>query len=106
MAVVSYTVRCQFSGEDPGVADRWLEWLCNTHISEVLACGANGAEIVKLSGHPVTFEIRYRFPDRDVFEKYLRDDAPRLRADGLRRFPLELGLGYSRNDGEIVYSVP
>ncbi len=106
MAVVSYTVRCQFSGEAPGVADRWLEWLRNTHISEVLACGATTAEIVRMSGEPLSFEIRYRFPDRDVFEKYLRDDAPRLRADGLRRFPLELGLGYSRNDGEIVFSFP
>jgi Domain of unknown function (DUF4286) len=104
MAVVSYTVRCCFSGEDPGVAARWVEWLRDSHIAEVMAHGASGAEIVRMNGEPETFEIRYRFPDREVFEKYIREHAPDLRADGLRRFPLELGLEYSRSDGDIVYS--
>lgn len=106
MAVVSYTVRCRFSGSDPVVAKRWMEWLRDSHIAEVIAHGANAAEIVRMNEEPETFEIRYRFPDREVFEKYLREYAPGLRADGLRRFPPELGLEYSRSDGDIVFTFP
>lgn len=39
---------------------------------------------------------------RACFETYERDHAPRLRAEGLARFPVESGIRYSRSLGEIV----
>ena len=98
--MIAYTVRCTFT--DPAVADEWLAWLAGEHLAEVVAAGARSAEAVRLDGTPVRCEARYLFEDRAVFERYERDHAPALRADGLRRFPLERGLAYERTVGPIV----
>ncbi len=95
----SYTVRCTFL--NPVVADKWLEWLAEKHIADVLKAGASSAEIFQLDGGSV-YEIRYRFESRSLFEDYERSHAPRLRAEGLERFPLELGLEYSRTHGQSL----
>ena len=97
-----YTVRCEF-GEDAGeVVLDWLDWLQHEHVADVIKAGASGAEIVRMDGERVAYEIRYRFPSRLAFEVYERDRAPQLRGEGLARFPLELGLQYSRTVGEVV----
>ena len=98
-----YTVSCRFTGDDPAVAMRWVEWLRENHIADVIQGGATGAEIVRMNADVPTFEIRYRFATAADFERYLSDHAPALRADGLKAFPLELGLEYSRTDGEVMF---
>ncbi|MEM1178525.1 MAG: DUF4286 family protein [Acidobacteriota bacterium] len=96
---IAYTVSCTFTDAD--VATRWLDWLKNGHLADVIKGGAESAVAVRLDGTPVRCEARYTFPSRRAFEAYERDHAPRLRQEGLSLFPLDLGLEYSRSVGEI-----
>ena len=98
--MVSYTVRCCFA--DSNVADRWLQWLVEEHIQDVLDAGATAAELFEMDSEARTFEIRYQFNSRDEFNFYEQHHAPRLREEGLRKFPLNLGLQYSRTIGETL----
>ncbi len=98
-----YTVKCTFTTDDPELVDRWLAWLKDPHIADVIGAGASGAEVVRMNCDRPSFEIRYRFPTKRVFEKYIAEHALRLRDEGLRLFPLEAGLEYERTDGEVVF---
>lgn len=97
---IAYTVSCSFT--DPAVAGRWMDWLRDGHLADVVAAGAESAYAVKLDGDPVRCEARYTFADRAAFDRYEREHAPRLREEGLSLFPLDLGLSYSRSVGEII----
>jgi dipeptidase E len=100
-AGVTYTVAAAF--EDASLAEEWLRWLTGGHLAEVLAGGAADAEVVELEGAAGrSFEVRYHFPSRAAFERYEREHAPRLRADGLARFPVEKGVKYCRSVGAVV----
>lgn len=99
-ATFRYTVRCTF--EDPSVADAWVEWLCAEHLRDVCDAGALVAEIVEIDSAQRTIEVRYAFEDRASFERYEADHAPKLREEGLRLFPLELGLSYTRSTGIVL----
>lgn len=92
-----YRVRCTFT--DPAVAERWVAWLQQTHLDEVVEAGATSAELLELDGEGPTYEAVYRFADRAAFERYEAEHASRLREDGLQRFPLALGLTYTRTTG-------
>lgn len=100
----SYTVRCTF--EDESVAKEWIEWLRNEHLAEVLAAGALDGELIRFDPSPADApgtraccEARYHFSSREAFAAYERDHAPRLRAEGLKRFPSQRGIVYSRSTG-------
>ncbi|MAJ47246.1 MAG: hypothetical protein CBC35_08325 [Planctomycetes bacterium TMED75] len=96
-----YTVQATF--EDLEVAREWIDWLVEGHCAEVRKGGASNAQVVRLEGDPITLEVRYDFPDRETFERYEADHAPRLREDGLQRFPVERGIRYRRSCGEVVH---
>ena len=96
---IAYTVSCAFT--DAAVADRWMDWLENGHLADVVDAGAESALAVRLDGESVRCEARYVFASRQAFETYEREHAPRLREEGLTLFPLDLGLEYSRSVGEI-----
>ncbi len=98
--VFLYTVACEF--ESVEVAQQWVDWLEREHLADVCAAGALDAEIVRMDGPAIRYEVHYRFRNRAVFEAYERDHAPRLRAESLRVFPLNLGLRYARSTGEII----
>ena len=105
LRMIAYTV-CGFF-TDPAVAEEWIAWLRDEHVAEVIAGGALDAEIVCMDRDPsaaseTRCEIRYRFATRATFEAYLKDHAPRLRAEGLKRFPPERGIRYERTVGEAV----
>ena len=100
MPEIAYTVACTFT--DPEVAERWADWLRDGHLADVCVAGAIDAQAVKIDGEAIRYEARYRFASRSAFEAYERDHAPQLRAEGLQKFPLELGLTYERTVGEIV----
>lgn len=104
MPEIAYTVAVTF--KEQALADSWLAWLRGGHIAEVIAGGATNAEIVAMDGPEAAFEIRYRFAARAVFEKYEREHAPRLRAEGLALFPVEKGVSYRRSLGAVVEQVP
>lgn len=103
-AHLSYTVAVSFT--DPKLADEWLVWLRGGHVAEVLAGGAVAAEIVEMDSPPAGvarhFEVRYRFPTRQAFLDYEQLHAPRLRAEGLAKFPLEMGVSYRRTLGVSI----
>ena len=97
-----YTVLARF--DDPAVGSEWIEWLTGGHCAEVLAAGATDARLIRHEGPDTVVEVRYGFPDRRAFEEYERRHAPRLRREGLERFPPERGISYRRTVGEIVHS--
>ena len=100
-----YTVRCEFTSGSSRTVEAWLTWLRNLHLSDVLRSGASSAEIVEMSGEHPVYEIRYQFPCRADFEKYLNEFAPALRQEGLSLFPPDqLGMKYSRTDGFVIHS--
>ncbi len=99
-ATILYVVRCTFSAGAEPVADRWLSWLRERHLAEVLAAGALSAEVLRMQETPTTYEIHYRFAHEKDFERYEQLEAPKLRAEGLARFPLALGLQYERRVGQ------
>jgi hypothetical protein len=97
---ISYTVAVTLP--DAATAEAWLAWLRGGHVAEVLAGGATAAEIVKLDGDAHGYEVCYRFPSREAFDRYERESAPRLRAEGLRLFPPERGVVYRRWVGVVT----
>jgi hypothetical protein len=100
----AYTVACTF--HDAETAEEWIAWLRDEHLAEVCAAGALDAEVVRFDSMPVRCEVRYHFASREDFARYERDYAPRLRAEGLKRFPPERGLKYERSTGEVVSRHP
>ena len=99
--MVAYTVR--ISCPDVAVASAMRAWLVGGHAAEVCAAGALRAEVtVDADGGGRRIECRYLFATREAFAAYERDHAPRLRADGLRRFPPTTGVRYERSVGEVA----
>lgn len=99
----SYTVACTF--DEAAVADEWIAWLRDEHLRDVCDAGALDAEVTRCdsaSGAGTRCEVRYHFESRAAFERYVREHAPRLREEGLKRFPPERGLSYERSTGEVV----
>ncbi len=105
--MLAYTVAAQFT--DPNVALEWLDWLKGGHVEEVLAGGAISAQIVLIENDQDAmkkFEVRYLFPDGDAFKSYESLLAPRLREDGLKKFPPERGVTYRRTVGHVLATWP
>jgi hypothetical protein len=106
----TYTLTCTF--DDARVGDEWVAWLRDEHLAEVCAAGALDAEIIRCdapagqSASKPRYEVRYHFASRKAFETYERDHAPRLRAEGLKRFPPERGVTYQRATGEVRVTRP
>lgn len=100
MAEIAYTVTATFP--DRQLADEWLRWLREGHIAAVLDGGAASADVVALDSPALSYEVRYRFPSREAFDRYEKDFAPQLRAEGLRLFPIERGIVYRRSVGEMM----
>ncbi len=92
-----YTVRCTFPR--PELRAEWIAWVVDGHAQEVVAAGATSADVVVLEEPPLSADARYTFPSREAFDAYVAEDAPRLRGEGLARFPPELGLRYARSLG-------
>jgi hypothetical protein len=103
---VAYTVRAELP--DAETAERWIAWLVGTHAGEVVACGAESAEVLRLDPEPgeqpprFRAEARYRFASREALADYLANHAPRLREEGLRAFPPASGVRLSRTVGELL----
>ena len=127
MPSILYTVRTTCPNIQ--VRGRFLAWLSPNHIIEVMKGGATAARIVlpdrinnpvrgePARGEPVEpvestdrasdtvpalVETQYVFPSRKVFDTYIRDHAPVLRADGLKHFPPDSGITYERQIAEIA----
>jgi len=73
---------------ESAIAADYRAWL-DGHIHEILAIpGFHEAELLREEddGAHVIWTVRYHLDSRATLETYLRDHAPRLRADGQARF--------------------
>ncbi len=100
MARVAYTVTATLP--DTPTRDLYEAWLLGGHVRQVLAGGAERAQVVRLSDPPLAVQSRYEFASERAFERYLQDHAPALRADGLARFGSVSGVTFRREVGTIL----
>lgn len=76
---------------DAAIRGDYLAWL-RTHIAEICTLdgftGAECFEVVDPAPAPgrASFCVQYRLVDAAALDAYLREHAPRLRADGMARF--------------------
>ena len=75
---------------DADLRKQYLDWL-GPHVAEILALpGFTGADVDEVldPDDPDRMRVcmRYRLTDADALDAYLREHAPRLRAEGLERF--------------------
>jgi hypothetical protein len=76
---------------DAAAHDEYRVWL-RDHIAEILALpGFKGAKMFEVLEPPpsagrIGLCVQYALRDRAALDDYLRDHAPRLRADGVARF--------------------
>lgn len=90
---------------DTTTAAQWVRWMVTEHLAAVTSAGAASARLVRLDGEGVRYRAQYTFASRAAFERYLAEEAPRLRAEGLSRFPAD-AVRYLRTAGEIVTELP
>jgi len=98
MCAILYEVKAEI--EDSAMAEAWAAWMLDKHISDVVSAGASLGRLVRWDAS-TTITAQYEFPSRHAYESYLRDHAPRLRAEGLRRFATDK-VRYTRRAGEIL----
>ncbi|MEY8849680.1 DUF4286 family protein [Psychroserpens sp. XS_ASV72] len=76
---------------DNSIHDEWLEWMKTEHIPQVLGTGkfekATLSQVLveeELGG--ITYSIQYRSYSRAALDAYYKDDADKLRNEGLKKF--------------------
>ena len=94
-----YTVTCALPSEEE--CERYLGWLEDDHLADVVRAGAVSGEAVRLDGEGVVVETRYRFASREAFAAYERGPAEALRAEGREKFGPETGVTFTRSVGEV-----
>ena len=94
---------------DKSVHDQWLEWI-KTHIPQVLATGHfTEAKLTKVLVEEemggTTYSIQCRAKSREALDQYYKNDAERLRKEGMQLFADKM-LAF-RTELEVVdeYSV-
>lgn len=75
---------------DESIHEEWLEWI-KEHIPQVLGTGKFDKAtltrvLVEEEMGGLTYSVQYRSYSREALDAYYREDAERLRADGLKRF--------------------
>lgn len=76
---------------DASAHDDYRMWL-RDHIAEILGLpGFTGAKVFEVLEPPpsagrIGLCVQYALKNRELLDDYLRDHAPRLRADGVARF--------------------
>jgi Domain of unknown function (DUF4286) len=102
MNEVWYMVTATLPDED--TRDAYVEWLRAGHLEQVIRGGASGARLVRIDepARPLEVASVYTFPDRAAFDTYVRDHAPRLRAEGLSKFGPGSGVTFRRQVGTIL----
>lgn len=90
---------------DATTASEYTKWLADGHVQAVLAGGALSAEVVRMEDPAGKFQVesRYVFGSRAAFERYLRETAPGLRAQGLARYPASRGVTFERRIGTLAW---
>ena len=84
---------------DQALADKFERYMRQTHIPDLLKTGHfDGASISK--SQPGVYRVRYEAHDRESLNRYLADDAPRLRSDFNEHFPTRVDV--ARAEWEVL----
>jgi hypothetical protein len=102
VSAIAYTVLATLPDEP--TAREYIGWLEGGHLAAVIAGGVTSAQVIRVqsSAEPIQLEVRYLFPNQQVFDRYVAEVAPALRADGIRLFPPERGIRVDRRFGVVV----
>ncbi|MBP0902664.1 DUF4286 family protein [Mariniflexile gromovii] len=78
------------SNIDESIHDEWLAWI-KEHIPQVLATGKFEKAtltrvLVEEDMGGVTYSVQYRTYSREALDAYYREDAEKLRSEGLKKF--------------------
>lgn len=90
---------------DRQTLDDYVDWLQGGHLQGVLAGGAMRAQIHRMIEPTLQVETRYEFSDRQSFDRYEREFAPTLRAEGRKRFGKLPGVSFARSIAERIADV-
>lgn len=86
---------------DPKITDAWVDWILNEHIREVVSVGAVRGRLIRIDDDGQRFSVQYEFENREALDTYLTEHAPRLRDEGIKRYP-PTQVTYTRRTGEIL----
>ncbi|MBC3758190.1 DUF4286 family protein [Hyunsoonleella sp. SJ7] len=75
---------------DESIRDEWLTWI-KEHIPQVLGTGKfEKATLTKVLVEEdmggITYSIQYQSYSREALDAYYREDAEKLRSDGMKKF--------------------
>ena len=96
--MVVYEVTAQV---DSDLCERYEEYMRDRHIPDLMATGAFASASLE-SSEPGRYRIRYIAPTRTALDAYLKDHAPRLRADFHSHF--QTGVELSREEWSVISS--
>ena len=85
------------------LVDAYERFMRERHIPDLLATGHFAAASLGRS-RPGRYRIRYEAKSREVLDRYIAEDAPRLRAHLQGEFPE--GIEITREEWEILESWP
>jgi len=76
---------------DEAVEKQWLHWMQEEHIPDMLATGkfteAKMCQVmVKEDLGGITYSIQYTTDSKETLERYFKEDANRLRQEGVKLF--------------------
>jgi hypothetical protein len=102
MQEIAYTVTALLP--DAVTRDRYVRWLREGHIQQVVAGGAKEAVVVAVDEPPRPLKVvcRYIFANREAYDQYVTEHAPKLRAEGMALFGPELGVSFERSVGKVI----
>lgn len=98
--MIIYSVTATLASEE--ALEEYLRWLEGGHAAALLAW-ARAAEVVRLEPGPGgewRAESRYVFEGREALDRYLREGAPALRAEGAALAARLGGVAFERRVGE------
>lgn len=104
MTRVLYEVAAEIIDET--VESGWVRWMVEEHLEDVVRVGAASGRLVQLdvaAGSSRQYLAQYEFDSRAALDRYLAEEAPRLRADGVARFSAEQ-VRLTRRTGQILGS--
>ncbi|SMC35701.1 DUF4286 family protein [Cellulophaga tyrosinoxydans] len=76
---------------DDLVHDKWIKWMQEEHIPAMMATGKFSAAkmcrvLVTEEMGGKTYSVQYTAASKEMLELYYKEDAPRLRQEGLKLF--------------------
>ena len=75
---------------EKSVKQDWLRWMQEKHIPEMLATGkfseAKLSQVMVEEDQGITYSVQYTTDSKETLEKYYRENAEKLRQEGLTLF--------------------